>query len=254
MQRGRELFQNRGRQKKERFTFLRLPTQVNICFGGEVNLPNLARLTMLSTYVRYSEHLGRDDNILVVGQTKSQRPMRKKDMREVLQLSQKSFSTFFADMVKAGALLPLADKSFAINSNLFFRGKVPTGATGKYTTGTVAKVFADRYRLLFRSNLKDVKEIGLVLRLAPFISRHYDVLCHDPYESDINVVRRLSMTDICRLVGMDVSHASRYRRRLEEKFADIAFEYNGTTHNLCTVREHSNGKKFIHVNPSVISF
>lgn len=245
---------SKDRQKKERFTFLRLPTRANVCFGEGVNLHDLARLTMLSTYAQYSEYPDKEDSVLLVGHTKSQRPMDKKDMCDILRLSRQTFNVFFTDVTENGMLLSLEDGSFAVNSSFFFRGKLSHNPSGRYAKGAVAKVFSEKYRLLFYSNLKNIKEIGLVLRLIPFINRHYDVLCHDPYESNVGMVRGLTVTDICRLVGMSAGNVTRYRKRLEEKFADITYEYNGVMHSLCTIRQNEKRKSSIYVSPGVISF
>lgn len=241
---------------------MKLPAQANGCFCTGVNFPNLARLAMLSTYIRRTRKprhpydTCENDGLLVIGNARAQRPMRKKDMREVLQFSQRMFSKFFTDLASNGLLLQQEDGTFAVNNEFFFRGKIVTTQSGRWSRTYVptAKLHTDRYRRLFSSNLKNLKEIGLILRLAPFINSYHNVLCRNPYEQDAGALKRLPMTDVCRLVGMDASNAARYGRQLEGKFADITYEYNGATYHLCTTRTYSNGQKLIHVNSSVISF
>lgn len=201
---------------------------------------------MLALHMQYSENPTPNDSILVTGHTSVQHPMTKKEMQELLQLGKQSFHTFFTDMTTAGFLLQKEDKSFVLDNSLFIRGKLPRG---HYIP--TSRVFIRSYTELYQANAQRAKTLGVVLKLAPFLNRLHNILCHNPNETDISRIRPLTFTNICELLGRSICNSTRYRKSLEQQFLQIHFDLHGLCQSFCRI-DKAGTHYVLRVNPNVL--
>lgn len=255
--RGEDLYKKHERARSpDPFVFLKLPIPVAgqpLGFLPEVNPQNLARLTMLGIHIQYGECQKHRDNLLMYGGAKSQHPMTKKDMQDLLQLGRQTYYTFLSDMNRAGVLFENDDGTFTLRDNLFIKGRL---SKKEKNVCPVAKLSIKAYKSLYQFNPKMEKEIGTILRLAPFINRHRHILCWNPYEPEIDKIDVINYTDICRILGANTDNVTRYKKWFKSHVVDMMFSPTGSNSYCpaCKVGEYRGGGYAIGIDKKLISF
>lgn len=254
-QRGSEIFLARGRAKSlNPFIFLKLPDEYNVKLAADISPTNLARLTLLSTYMQYNDRPQQTEqggSTLVAGRTIAQHPVVKRELRELLQLSDRTFYSFLTEMKSAAMLSENDNGTFTLNNKLFAHGRLPRQERTSLLTSKISIV---DYRNLYSSNSKNAKFIGRVLQLTPFLNRYHNIFCKNPYESDRDKILPMTFTDICKRLNMAGSNVTKFKNVFERHAAETLFEHNGVTELFCTVVRRANGRSTISVSKNIVCF
>lgn len=185
----------------------------------EISSASVARLIMLSTYCKYND-------ALIVGRNK---PMTRAEAQQILGLEYTAFSKFIKEVVprflveKDGALY-LADHQ------TFFRGKRDKGNHGQYW-----KTYLLAVRHLYNStDVRQHKALGRVFQLLPFVNIEFNILAYDIEETELDAVKPMTLSEVCKEIGVDWSHANRllalYRgltftvRDHQERLVSVVFD------------------------------
>lgn len=216
-------YNKRKRQQREFFLQKQVMGQLGkFCFlaiNSSLNcLPpaTAARLIYLSSYLRYGT-----DSLYVTQRT----PMKVSDLQKVMGLSNSTIYRFLEEVCPS--FLSADDNGdLHINTSVFRRGALPK----KDGLGAFQKVYIEAVRNLYRATpISNHKQLGYIFLMLPYINIQYNVLCKNPYETDIAHVEPLTVREFCNLIGHSYSTVA----RLREAYSRIRFMVNGQQELFC---------------------
>lgn len=193
-----------------------------------------ARLMYLATFMSYK------DGLLYSTQRTL---MNKKIMMEALCLKRNTFDRFFDEVVSAGLLIE-DDDGYFINTEFFAKGKVKSDEFVRIT-----KVFVNSVRHLYLATDKGMHQyLGYVFMLIPYVNREWNIICHNPDETERDKIKPMSVGEFCDAVGYDRKNAN----RMIENFHSITFNWHGRKQRFCSfVYEKDKAEMRIFCNPNI---
>lgn len=220
----------KARHAKENFFFVLRNT------GFDTIQPAMAaRLIYLSTYMSY------DNNALMMGH----RHMTKKDLPKVLGIAERTAALFWK-AVSPGFISENDRGHLCMDSNLFLRGNLP-----KKKHETYLRVFNKGVKQLYKAaNGKHLKQIGYLFLMLPYISVEFNVLCRNPYETDLDAVELLSISEFCESIGYDLNNMN----RLKAIYNSIQFQVGNHEELFCKLIYDGVNERdaIICINPSIL--
>lgn len=192
---------------------------------------DLARIIYLSTFMNYENYLTYDD-----GKTK----IKYSEIGKVLKVGRDTTFRFLSSAVESGVLIRETNTPYVmLSSNVFAKGKLENIAVNKDAMRLYVRGVREVYS---KAKLRDHKVLSYVFQAIPYINLEYNIVCSNPHEQVLNNVNSLTLTDYCRLIGYDVSNASRLRSVLR----NITIDDEGVFGFVDTV-----GNDTIIINPRV---
>lgn len=166
---------------------------------GDITPATLARLIYLNTYLNF------ENNQLML---KKDAPMYRKDLIRVLKISKGAISKFWHE-VSPKYIMESESGLIFTNNNYFFRGYL--NKTQKDDLYRYRKFFIRGIRKLYHSvgNVSQHKHLGYIFQMLPFINIEYNVLCHNPLETDYEKIEPLTLQEFCKEIGYNISQVSR---------------------------------------------
>lgn len=182
--------------------FLRVMYVENELLFNKLGLDSsdVARVLYLATYMDYEN---RNDGLLVK-RIKNNKldSMTRKDLFEVMNLSDKAFRTFINTIKKAGLLVE-EEGLFYMNTDYFKKGE----ATRKET---YTRLYIETTKKLYEGcTARQHKQLGYILQLIPYASYDLNIL--------ENEGKRLSIEEICELVGLSTERKTTSKMHRELK-------------------------------------
>lgn len=202
----------------------------------------VGRLIFLSTFLSY------DDNVLYQTQ---KTPLSIKTLMQVLKLSKATFSRFCKEVMGKYLFICKDKKSkeerIILNKQAFIRGSLL-----KYK-------FCESWQKLFIFPIRELYEIlptvkhrylGYIFKMIPYINIEYNILCLNPYETDLEKIEPISFDDFCIFNGYTINQ----RKRLLSIYSNIVFEIREHKEHFCMFVTSLNEKdsEKIFVNPNII--
>lgn len=230
-QKQQELKKNLYRNNNPKFTFIQAEHHYK-----DIKPENVGRLMFLSTY------LGYDGNILSMTQKTK---LKKGDLSNLMNLPNTTFSRFWND-VNGKYLIENKDGYICITDKFFIRGRL----TKTHTEWQKLYIGAMRnlYHMLPTSGHRYV---GFLFQMLPFVNTEYNILCHNPYETDIEKIVPLTLNEFCIACGYKTPEQ---RARLVKKYAHIQLDIDGHKELFCSFVSNlvniGDSKKYI--NPNVL--
>lgn len=155
------------------------------------------RFLYLCSYGDYDGYLGTE-----------RRKYNKKELCGLLMLSDKRAVESVDEMVSKGLLIEDGG-NYLVNNKYYIRGKLD------YERGNVTRVFNNGIQELYKkSQYNEHKMLAHFVPLMPYMNVYYNVLCHNPDESDIKKIQALSLKEVADLFGVDKSNSTRLRKKL----------------------------------------
>ena len=194
---------------------------------------SLARLIYLASFVKWGSNI-----LMATNKT----PMRKAMLPNVLGLSRKSVDRLLAELKDFIAIN--ADGTVLLKGNYFIRGQL--SFEGHFYT----KVWAHIRKLYQNTQTSHHRQLGYIFQLLPYLNIEHNILCHNPYETDIDRVEPMTISEFCDAIGFDPTHW----KELWRKYSKICFELDGKRERFCAriiTGDDETASKII-VNPSVI--
>lgn len=183
----------------------------------------IAMLCFLASYQNYKGEL-----------TTGKKPIFKKDLPELLGVSRATAYRFWQSVEEAGAGREDADGRLYLNKQYFRRGKVGDQEVAKLAAAgwRLVRLYVKPLREMYRG--ADKNDLGHFLKMIPLIHREYNIVCDNPMEPDWELVRPMSMEEICRAIGCGEKNSTRLWegvsklkcRVLEKECAAIQRVYN----------------------------
>lgn len=158
------------------------------------------RLIYLNTFIGYAD---KKSNCIPLMRT-AKTPLMFDDLASELGLSKSTVRRFWGDV--SPKYLSVDDNGVVYaNRQFFMRGRL--NIKGGYS---YQKCFVDGIRNMYRRmERKKDKHLGYVLRLIPYMSVEYNIICENPEEADIKKIKPITLIEICDLIGFDFRHVSR---------------------------------------------
>lgn len=176
----------------------------------------VTRLIYLSTYARY------DNAVMRTRKTH----MERKNLPAVLGLSARHTANFWKE-VSPKYVYEDENGFLYLNEAFFKRGKLQRKGFIQY------QQFYDKgVRALYSAaNGMYHKQLGYLFKLLPFINIEYNLVCWNPFETDINKIELLSISEFCEQIGYDISHID----RLLKVYNKVRFPVDGRMERFCTM-------------------
>ncbi len=176
----------------------------------------VTRLIYLSTYARY------DNAVMRTRKTH----MERKNLPSVLGLSARHTANFWKE-VSPKYVYEDENGFLYLNEAFFKRGKLQRKGFIQYQ-----QFYDTGVRALYdASNGLYHKHLGYLFKLLPFINIEYNLVCWNPFETDINKIELLSMGEFCEQIGYDISHID----RLLKVYNKVRFPVDGRMERFCTM-------------------
>lgn len=133
--------------------------------------------------------------------------MLKSDLQAILNVSRPTANKFYKDCIDAGVLKDHGKDGLYLIGNLFFKGKTNNKERIKLFRLTVQQLY---------KKLPQKKHglFGYVIQLVPWINFEWNIVCHNPQETNKNRIDPMSFRDICKKLGYDPEHAERLKKAL----------------------------------------
>ena len=199
------------------------------------NTALLFRFLYLCTYADYDGYLKYGDYSYGVNHGY----MTEKDFDEVFKMSKAMITKLKKELYDNNLIIKSKiDDRLVINGSFYTRGELCLGDMLESS-----RVFDDGIKELYeKSNPREHKRIGVVIPLLPFLNKYHNILCNKPLERELKYIEPLTLREMCKIIGYDITNEDRLRKQLQ----------NITVKNNPLVAYVSHAKaKFFVVNPAL---
>lgn len=150
---------------------------------------DVARLIVLATYMNY------DGKIMKTQRTSA----NKSDMRKIVRLNKYDKFNDFLRRVSSVNLVFCENNEYYMNEEYFCKGKLSV----LKNNNSAIRVYCDTIQYLFE-NIKtsDIKRIGYLFQLIPYINYNYNIICWNPNENNILDIKPMLIKDIQKILGV----------------------------------------------------
>lgn len=205
---------------------------------------NISRLIYLATYIDYND---REENVLVKhGKNNKIEYLTKKDIKEIMTLSDATLSRFLNDL-RSNELLYEANDKFYITTKYFSKGKSNFDKR-KYT-----RIFINTTRELYKGcSTRQHTKLSYVFQLIPFLNYETNILCSNPNETDKNKLDKLGLIDICKSLGLSTDKKS--MSKFEHDLYKISINIDGNNYYMFTrvITKGEYCSNYFVINPNII--
>lgn len=198
--------------------------------------PNASRLIYLSTYMNYDNKLVADNN----------KPISRKNLHHILKLNKRTTSRFINECVKTGVIL---EKD---NNDLYLS---PEFYKGQSQNDDRIKIYKNAVRAIYeKMPVSEHRYFGYIVKLIPYISVRFNIICRNIYEEDVHKVQPLALKEMCNIIDYgadDRSNMCKLRHILE----GISFNVGDQKQSLCVFASaRINDQRVIrtYINPNVM--
>lgn len=198
----------------------------------DMSAADLGRLIYLSTYSDYHNRLMLNE----------QRIMQRRDLPEVMNLKERKTRDFFREMLDKKYITEKNGELF-ITDNIIYRGEKKERRYNQKM-----KLFIKTVRDLYKHlDSRRHGYLGLIVQLIPYVNRRYNILCWNPEEQDVDQIKSLTITDVCKIVNRDPKNYD----DLLEAITGLIFDVNGYKQSACSCVSFDGGYRII-FNPRLM--
>ncbi|MDY2881810.1 MAG: hypothetical protein SOT71_04045 [Romboutsia timonensis] len=210
-----------------------------------LNQATISRFLYLATYIDYND---REENVLIKHtQNNKLEYLTKRDIRNLLNLSEKTFYDFMKE-VKEKELL------FEANNKIYLNPVYVNKGRSNFRNKEYTRMFIDTTKELYENcTSRQHKRLSYIYQLLPFLNYESNILCNNPEEKDINKLDKLSFKDICGILGL-----SKDKKSMNTLKKDL-FKFYITKDNkkyyffsYVTIKQENGSESYYVVNPLVI--
>ena len=154
----------------------------------------LFRFIYLCTYMNYSGYIE-------FGNCKGEGKLTvKKELQEILQLKDQQFYNTVNYFFQQQMIIEDEEGYIKINSGLCNKGRMKTSASRYGVVRMFNRAIQELYR---QSSTREHEKIGLLFKLLPHINYNWNIVCSNPSESDIRLIKPLKQKEICEILNVD---------------------------------------------------
>lgn len=202
---------------------------------SELTASNAARLVFLGTFAGY-------DNSLRLTQKTI---LRREDLPSVLKISKSATNNFMKEACPTYITIK-DDGQLVINPCFFRKGTLPKGES-------FYRVYKKWIRKLYNETPQSRhKHLGYIFGVLPFVNIQFNILCHNPKETDLNLIEPMTLDELCEKIGYNKTN----RHRLLKAYNEIQFEIDDHQERFLSIVGNGiikdSGKSKMFVNPTVL--
>lgn len=181
----------------------------------EIKNEDLPKLLYLASYMDYEDRYGNKVCKVVGGNKKV--PMPKREVFGLLRFgNQTKAKNWFLKMESLG-LLYIYDDSVELNKKYFTKGK--SEIEDKYT-----RVYVNTVRGLYEGcDLRKHRQIGLILRLLPYMNINSNIICDNPTEISGAKIHKLDRYEIADI--LDINKDKRNIAKMVRNLLNLKVEF-----------------------------
>lgn len=196
----------------------------------------VSRLVFLATFLRYKE-----DCLYRTKRT----PMHRTDLPQILKISRLT-SDRFMEEVCPNYIREDSEGNLHMNSKVFFYGPVSK------EMGAHQKIYMRAVKALYNcTSTSNLKHIGYLFKMLPFVNIEHNILCHNPYTPNTNEAEPMNLQEFCEKVGLASDRST--VTRLKGAYASLVFELDGKLYNFCSLQSTNHGEGLvIYINPRIL--
>jgi len=154
----------------------------------ELNNLDLVRLNVLATYAGSSGKC----------YDKNRNEITKGSLSDIWDVSRCNIGQTYEKLLSVGAI-KMDNKQIIVNTELFKYGVIE-----KLEDRTYTRMFNDKLLGLYHNTpKKSRKQIGMLIRLLPYINYKYNILCRNPEEYRKEEIKPLNWQEVCNILGQD---------------------------------------------------
>lgn len=161
------------------------------------------RFLYLCTYTNYEEkgmYVTYDNGV----------KMDRSGIESTLKLSTRESTNTISSLVDSGLIIK-DGKHYMANKDYVYRGTIPN----KIKSEVYSRVFDNGLRELYNNcDARHHKQLYYLFKLLPYVNTSCNAICQNPSESIIEDVVPLKLSEMCDVVGYDVSNAKKFEKEL----------------------------------------
>lgn len=201
----------------------------HLYYNNLIDKEYIFRFIYLCTYINYKGYVE-------LGQAKKQNKLAtKKDLFEIFNnLSRREIYNTINYFTENELIVEEIDGYIKINDKIINKGKLRSKKN-------VTRIFNETVQELYSSATpKEHKKLSLLIKILPFINFHYNVLCTNPEEENVKLIKQINLTELASLLGYSTT------QRLKKDLFDLKVK----DENVIMINLQSN-KNMIYVNPRI---
>lgn len=220
-----QTFKEKNEQYKNtqelRGSFFSILCQETELFYPEITEPTLGKLIYLATFIDANNCICKDGNWRDQDDGRSVRitiPMTKVEINDVLNISRRTFSPFWNECINKKLIIE-NEGAYYLSKELFGFGSIKYTNTKKTR---IIKMFKHAIRYMYEhTDERSKKTLIYLYRLIPFINLSHNGLCSNPFESNKDKIKPLSLGQICKLFDIDRRNQIYFLKKLKKlRFVD----------------------------------
>lgn len=219
-------------------------TNNDILFGdiGEVCNEDLPKLLYLASYLDYEDRNG--NKICKTGANNIKTPMNKKEVYELLRFKSRAKGNDWFNKMERLGLIYIFEDYVELNEKYFIRGK--NESNSNYT-----RIYVNTIRELYVNNdMRKHRQLGLILRLIPFMNVNSNIICSNPTEVNGTKVHKMDRYDVGKQLGVKTDKKSLSRMIQNLVSIKVYFEnYHLQVFKFVTVLDSDDKREFFVINP-----
>lgn len=224
---------------KEHTYFKRFITNFNRI--ENLDTQNITRLMYLATYVSYKDNLLTYDNGV---------PLKKKDIKKLMNLSDNAFRSFFKELIDKGYLIEVPD-GYKLSSHIVHKGENKLRPLDEHER--YVKIYIHAMRKMYNSvTVRQHRFLGYVFQMLPYVNIYHNILCLNPFEKELENIRPYTFADMISSLGLSDYNINHFRTMAEK----ILFDINGEEqHFFCyvmNVEVKSRNDGVVVINPNIL--
>ena len=204
----------------------------------------VAMLFYLATFDGYEGYL-----------STGKKPIFRKQLPKILGVTETTAYRFWKALLKASIAAEETEGKLSLNREYFQIGSLVRRelAILEEQEMYLSRAYVKSIRDLYETSQPGTRNyLGHLFQILPFINREYNIVCHNPLETNLEEIRPMSFGEVCEAIGYDTENASRLLRELLK----LKFTVNGklqgamgyvVTSNLSDRRTYE-----VFINPNVL--
>lgn len=159
----------------------------------------LFRFIYLCSFMNYDGYL-----------SDGRRLLREADFIDILLLGKSEYYKTKDYLLEKDLISINAEGLISVNSKYCKKGKI-----NKTKVVEVIRMFNNGIQELYQKALpREHKKLAILLDILPYINYKYNIICYNPTEENIELIKPIKMPDLCEMLGYDRSNSSRIKKQL----------------------------------------
>lgn len=194
----------------------------------------ITRLIYMSTFLGYDGYLVHDNY----------RTLKKEQLKSKIGVSDREFNSFWKEISIDNKIVYEENKRIFINKDVFMKGELPKKAI---KNKDIIRLAVSGVRSLYENvdSIRSHKNLSYLFKIIPFVNKEWNIVCKNPKEKEREFIDYMTISEFCKAVGYDTSHA----RRLINALSLITF--NGQPALIYVTLDFNINKSKIVMNPNL---